>query len=86
MNSEIKYAKEKLKKEERLRLGIGKRHKKKKEPSVEEQQAALLRGLKNLEKQQENHHRQVCLSKIGMMKTQLQQNYRKALPYYPNAI
>ncbi len=86
VNSEIKYAKEKLKKEERLRLGIGKRHKKKKEPSVEEQKAALLRGLKNLEKQQENHHRQVCLSKIGMMKTQLQQNYRKALPYYPNAI
>lgn len=86
VNSEIKYAKEKLKKEERLKLGAGKRHKKKKEPTVEEQQAALLRGLKNLEKQQENHHRQVCLSKIGMMKTQLQQNYRKALPYYPSTI
>lgn len=84
VNSEIKYVKEKLKKEEKLRLGIGKRHKKKKEPSVEEQQAALLRGLKNLEKQQENHHRQVCLSKIGMLKSQIQQTYKKALPYYPN--
>ena len=84
VNSEIKYAKEKLKKEEKLRLGIGKRHKKKKEPSIAEQQAALLRGIKNLEKQQENHHRQVCLSKIGMLKSQIQQSYKKALPYYPN--
>ena len=82
VNSEIKYAKEKIKKEEKLKLGIGKRHKKKKEPSVAEQQAALLRGVKNLEKQQDNHHRQVCLAKIGMLKTQLQQSYRKALPYY----
>lgn len=82
VNSEIKYAKEKIKKEEKLKLGIGKRHKKKKEPSIAEQQAALLRGLKNLEKQQDNHHRQVCLAKIGMLKTQLQQSYRKALPYY----
>lgn len=82
VNSEIKYAKEKIKKEKKLKLGIGKRHKKKKEPTIEEQQAALLRGLKNLEKQQDNHHRQVCLSKIGMLKTQLQQSYRKALPYY----
>lgn len=82
VNSEIKYAKEKIKKEKTLKLGIGKRHKKKKEPTIEEQQAALLRGLKNLEKQQDNHHRQVCLSKIGMLKTQLQQSYRKALPYY----
>lgn len=86
VNSEIKYVKEKIKKEEKLRLGIGKRHKKKKEPSIKEQQEALLRGLKNLEKQEENHHRQVCLSKIGMLKTQLQQSYRKALPYYPNTI
>lgn len=86
INSEIKYVKDKIKKEEKLRLGIGKRHKKKKEPSVKEQQEALLRGLKNLEKQEENHHRQICLSKIGMMKTQLQQSYRKALPYYPNTI
>ena len=84
VNSEIKYVKEKLKKEEKLRLGIGKRHKKKKEPSIAEQQAALLRGIKNLEKQQENHHRQVCLSKIGMLKSQIQQTYKKALPYYPN--
>jgi len=84
VNSEIKYVKEKLKKEEKLRLGIGKRHKKKKEPSIAEQQAALLRGIKNLEKQQENHHRQVCLSKIGMLKSQIQQSYKKALPYYPN--
>jgi len=82
VNSEIKYAKEKIKKEEKLKLGIGKRHKKKKEPSIAEQQAALLRGVKNLEKQQDNHHRQVCLAKIGMLKTQLQQSYRKALPYY----
>ena len=84
VNSEIKYVKEKLKKEEKLRLGIGKRHKKKKEPSIAEQQAALLRGIRNLEKQQENHHRQVCLSKIGMLKSQIQQSYKKALPYYPN--
>jgi len=84
VNTEIKYLKEKLKKEEKLRLGIGKRHKKKKEPSIAEQQAALLRGIKNLEKQQENHHRQVCLSKIGMLKSQIQQSYKKALPYYPN--
>lgn len=86
VNSEIKYTREKIKKEEKLKLGIGKRHKKKKEPSIAEQQAALLRGLKNLEKQQENHHRQVCLSKIGMLKTQLQQSHRKALPYYKEPI
>ena len=82
VNSEIKYAKKKIQKEEKLKSGIGKKHKKKKEQSIAKQQAALLRGLKNLEKQQENHRRQVCLSKIGLLKTQLQQSYRKALPYY----
>ena len=82
VNSEIKYAKEKLKKEEKLRLRTGEKHKKKKEPSIAEQQAALLRGVKNLEKQQENYHRQLCLSKIGMLKSQIQQLYKKALPCY----
>ena len=82
VNSEIKYAREKLKKEEKLRLGVGKRHKKKKEPSIEEQQATLLRGFQKLEKQEQNHKNQLYLSQIGMLKTQIQQLHRKALPHY----
>lgn len=82
VNSEIKYIRDKIKKEERLKLGIGKRHKKKKEPTVEEQTSALLRGFQKLEKQEENKKQQLYLSKIGMLKSQIQQSYRKALPHY----
>ena len=82
VNSEIKYIRDKIKKEERLKLGVGKRHKKKKEPTVEEQTSALLRGFQRLEKQEENKKQQLYLSKIGMLKSQIQQSHRKALPYY----
>ena len=74
VNSEIKYIRDKIKKEERLKLGVGKRHKKKKEPTVEEQTSALLRGFQRLEKQEENKKQQLYLSKIGMLKSQMQQS------------
>ena len=83
VNSEIRYIKEKKIKEEKLKCGISKRHKKKKEPSIAEQQAALWKGVNKMQtKIQKNQEKQRYLSIIGMLKSQLQISYKKALPYY----
>jgi len=81
VNSEIKYAKNKLKKETKKQN----KKKQKKEPSIEAQQAALWRGVQKMQKNLENQ-KYKFLNVIGMRPHQIHKLYRKALPYYPNAI
>ena len=78
VNAEIKYAKQQVE-------GITKHKKKKgkKEPTVEEQLAALWKGVNKMQtKVQENQDKQKYLGGIGMLKCQLQMYHRRALPLY----
>lgn len=78
INSEIKYAKQKLKEETEP-----KKKKQKKEPSAEKQLAALWKGVNKMQtKRQENEDKQKYLGGIGLLKCQLQLVSRRALPLY----
>ena len=79
VNAEIKYATQQAQGETKK----PKKKKHKKEPSVEEQLAALWKGVNKMQtKVQENQDKQKYLGGIGMLKCQLQMSYRRALPLY----
>jgi len=83
VNSEIKYAKKKKKQEEKLKKGIGKRHKP--EPSEAKQLAALWRGVQKMQAISDGQ-KYKWLGKIGLRPHQLHKMYRRALPYYKDPI
>lgn len=80
IRSEVALAQRALNEENRLKK-IARKPVVRRQPSVEKQQAALLRGFERLEKAERNREKQLWLSAIGMWKPQLHNLYRYALTY-----
>lgn len=80
INSEIKYVKNKVKKDKKKEEKVSKKKHKNLGPSIAKQQAALWTGIKRIQENNLTGQQYKYLGTIGLRPHQLHKMYRKALP------